>query len=52
MGGMRRRQETNEMVTRTYANPEYEKYNAGRKAFKSKFDACMAVRSGATGATE
>ena len=31
------------VVTRTYANPEYEKFAAQRDAFKKSFDTCMAV---------
>ena len=52
LGGIRRHRETNEPVTRTYANPEYEEYVAARKAFKRRFDACMAERTGANEARE
>ena len=48
VGGIRRHRETNEPVTRTYANPDYEEYVKARKAFKKTFDQCMAERSGAT----
>jgi len=48
LGGVRRHRETDEPVTRTFANPEYEEYLAARKAFKSTFDECMAERTGAT----
>lgn len=47
LGGIRRHRETNEQVTRTYANPAYEEYLAARTAFKQTFDACMAERAGA-----
>ena len=48
LGGIRRHKETNEQVTRTFANPDYEEYVAARKAFKKTFDQCMAERAGAT----
>ncbi len=48
LGGIRRHRETNEQVTRTFANPDYEEYVAARKAFKTTFDQCMAERTGAT----
>jgi hypothetical protein len=48
IGGIRRHRETNEPVTRTFANPDYEEYVAARKAFKRTFDECMAERAGAT----
>jgi len=48
LGGIRRHRETDEPVTRTFANPDYEEYVAARKAFKSTFDECMAERTGAT----
>ncbi len=48
LGGIRRHRETNEPVTRTFANPDYEEYVAARTAFKKTFDQCMAERAGAT----
>jgi hypothetical protein len=48
LGGVRRHKETNEQVTRTFANPDYEEYVAARQAFKQTFDQCMAERAGAT----
>jgi hypothetical protein len=48
LGGVRRHRETNEQVTRTFANPDYEEYVAARQAFKQTFDQCMAERAGAT----
>jgi hypothetical protein len=48
LGGVRRHRETNEQVTRTYANPDYEQYVAARDGFKKTFDQCMAERAGAT----
>ena len=48
LGGIRRHRETNEMVTRTHANPDYEEYVVAQKAFKTTFDQCMAERTGAT----
>ena len=46
MGGYRRHQETNEMVTRTHTNPDYEKYEQSREAFRIAFDQCLAGRGG------
>jgi len=45
MGGYKRHQETNQMVTRTHTNPEYEKYERSREAFKTAFDQCLAGRA-------
>jgi hypothetical protein len=45
MGGYKRHQETNQMVTRTSTNPEYEKYQQSREAFKAAFDQCLAGRA-------
>jgi len=47
MGGVRRHRETNEMVTTTRTNPEYEQFVAARSAFKTSFEACLAQRQGA-----
>jgi hypothetical protein len=47
MGGVRRHKETNEMVTTTHANPDYEAYVAKRQSFKSAFEGCLAQRRGA-----
>jgi hypothetical protein len=47
MGGVRRHKETNEMVTRTRSNPDYEQYQAAKGDFKAAFDACLAARAGA-----
>jgi hypothetical protein len=46
MGGYKRHQETNQMVTRTHTNPEYEKYEQSREAFKTAFEQCLAGRAG------
>lgn len=48
LGGIRRHKATNQQVTRSYANPEYQEYVEARKTFKSTFDQCMAERTGAT----
>jgi hypothetical protein len=47
LGGVKRHQQTNEMVTKTRTNPEYEQYKQAKNAFKSSFDACLAGRQGA-----
>jgi hypothetical protein len=47
IGGVRRHRETNEMVTTTRTNPEYESFVAAKGAFKAAFDDCLAQRSGA-----
>jgi uncharacterized protein YcfJ len=47
IGGYRRHKETNEMVRRTYTNPDYQKFEQSRNAFKTAFDQCMAARAGA-----
>jgi hypothetical protein len=47
MGGYRRHKEVNETVTRTHTNPDYQKFEESRKAFKTAFDQCMAARAGA-----
>lgn len=44
IGGVRRRQETQKMVTTTRANPEYTQYVAAKNAYRSAFDACMTSR--------
>ena len=51
MGGARRRQETNEMVTTTHTNPEYTKFEEAKSAFRNSFDTCLAQRA-AQGASE
>jgi hypothetical protein len=48
LGGIRRHRETNEPVTRTFANPDYEEFVAAQRTFKATFDGCMAERAGAT----
>ena len=48
LGGIRRHKETNEVVTRTYANPEYEQYAESKQAFKTEFDGCIKARAGAS----
>ena len=45
MGGARRHRETNEMVTRTRTNPDYEQFMAKKNAFKAAFDGCLAQRA-------
>ena len=47
VGGVRRHRETNEMVTTTRPNPDYEAYVANRQSFKSAFEGCLAQRRGA-----
>jgi hypothetical protein len=47
MGGARRHRETNEMVTTTRTNPEWEQFMAGKNAFKSAFEGCLAQRAAA-----
>jgi hypothetical protein len=47
LGGVKRHRETNEMVTRTHTNPEYEDYMAAKNAFRDAFDQCLAEREGA-----
>jgi hypothetical protein len=49
MGGVKRHKQTNEMVTRTSPNPEYEAYVQQKDAFRAAFEQCLAQRS-ATGA--
>jgi len=48
LGGVRRHRETNEMVTSSHANPEYQAYVKARTAFKSAFEQCLAARGGAS----
>jgi hypothetical protein len=47
IGGVRRHRETNEMVTTTRRNPEYEQYVQAKNAFRSAFDGCLTARAGA-----
>jgi hypothetical protein len=47
MGGYNRHQQTNQMVTRTQTNPEYERYEQSKMAFKAAFEQCLAGRAGA-----
>lgn len=47
MGGARRHRQTNEMVTTTHTNPEYERFVASKNAFKTTFDGCLAQRAAA-----
>jgi hypothetical protein len=44
IGGLRRRQETQKMVTLARDNPEYGVWVASRKAYRAAFDTCMASR--------
>src|SRR5262245_61313223 len=44
-GGVRRHQETQEMVTTTRPNPEYQKYAAEKKAYKEVLEHCLAERA-------
>ena len=46
-GGVRRHRETQEMVTTTRPNPEYQKYAAEKKAYKEVLEHCLAERAGA-----
>lgn len=46
MGGYNRHKQTNEMVTRTHTNPEYENYEQSREDFRTAFDQCLAGRAG------
>lgn len=48
MGGAKRHRQTNEMVTTTRTNPEYEQFVADRNAFKTAFDGCLAQRKAAS----
>lgn len=45
MGGYKRHQETNQMVTRTHTNPEWEDYEHSKDAFRTAFDQCLAARA-------
>jgi hypothetical protein len=45
MGGARRHRETNEMVTKTRTNPDYEQFMAKKSTFKTAFDGCLAQRA-------
>jgi hypothetical protein len=45
IGGVRRRQETQKMVTTTRTNPAYTEYVARKDAYRSSFDACMSARN-------
>ena len=47
MGGARRHRQTNEMVTTTHTNPEYEQFVASKDAFKQAFQGCLAQRAAA-----
>ena len=47
LGGVRRHRETNEMVTRTHTNPDYEEYMWAKNQFNTAFDQCLAAREGA-----
>jgi len=44
IGGVRRRQETQKMVTTTRTNPEYTAYVAAKNAYRNAFDSCMTSR--------
>ena len=45
IGGVRRRQATQKLVTTTRTNPEYTAYVASKNAYRSAFDACMTARA-------
>jgi hypothetical protein len=45
MGGVKRHRQTNEMVTRTYTNPEYEAYLQAKQSFRTAFEQCLAARA-------
>lgn len=44
IGGVRRRQETQKMVTTTRPNPAYTAYVEKKNAYRGAFDACMNAR--------
>lgn len=44
IGGVRRRQETQKMVTTTRTNPEYTAYVEKKNAYRNAFDTCMTQR--------
>jgi hypothetical protein len=44
IGGVRRRQETQKMVTTTRPNPAYTAFVEKKNAYRSAFDACMNAR--------
>ncbi len=44
IGGVKRRQETQKMVTTTRTNPAYTEYVAKKDAYRASFDACMSAR--------
>jgi hypothetical protein len=44
IGGVRRRQETQKMVTTTRTNPAYTAFVGKKNAYRSAFDACMNAR--------
>jgi hypothetical protein len=48
LGGYRRHEATNQMVTRTQTNPDYQQYEQARMAFKTAFEQCLTGRAGAT----
>ena len=45
IGGVRRHRETQEMVTTTRANPEYEQYVQAKDAYKQALEQCLAARA-------
>lgn len=45
IGGVRRKRETQEMVTTTRTNPEYTAYVESKNAYRTAFDACMTARA-------
>jgi len=47
LGGVRRHKETNEMVTHTHTNPDYERFVDARQAFRTAFDGCLSQRQSA-----
>jgi len=50
MGGVKRHKQTNEMVTRSHPNPEYEAYVNAKDGFGAAFEQCLRQR--ATGAEQ
>jgi hypothetical protein len=44
-GGVKRHQETREMVTTTRPNPEHATYAAAKAAYKTALEQCLAARS-------
>lgn len=45
MGGVKRHKQTNETVTTSHPNPEYEEFMAGKNEFKTAFEHCLQERA-------